>query len=86
MPDYKKIQDCTLRLIKQDITDFEVEAFVFYAQPNLALGAGFGSAITRRGGPSIKAELDKIGSIPTTDAVITTGGDLKARYIVQRSW
>ena len=82
MPESRTIQNCTLRLIRQDITDFEVEAFVYYARPDLALGAGFGSAITRRGGPSIKAELDKIGSIPSTEAVVTPGGDLKARYVV----
>ena len=76
------IQNCTLSLIRQDITDFEVEAIVFYARQNLELGAGFGSAITRRGGPSIKKELDKIGSIGLTEAVVTTGGNLKARYIV----
>jgi len=82
MPEQKKIQSCNLRLIQQDITDFEVEAFVFYAQPNLDLGSGFGSAITRRGGQSIKKELDEIGSLSLTDAAITAGGSLKAKYIV----
>jgi O-acetyl-ADP-ribose deacetylase (regulator of RNase III) len=82
MPECASIQNCTLRLIRQDITDFEVEAIVFYARPDLALGSGFGSAIARRGGQSIKAELDKIGAIKTTEAVITAAGDLKARYIV----
>ncbi len=82
MPEQKKIQNCNLRLIQQDITDFEVEAFVFYAQPDLELGSGFGSAITRRGGQSIKKELDEIGSVPLTGAVITGGGSLKAKYIV----
>ena len=67
-----------LRLIKGDITDLEVEAFVFYARPDLALGSGFGSAIARRGGQSIKKELDQIGKIQPTEAVITSGGDLKA--------
>jgi O-acetyl-ADP-ribose deacetylase len=76
------IQNCTLRLIQQDITDFEVEAIVFYARPDLALGSGFGSAITRRGGPGVKAELDKIGSIHQTEAVVTTAGNMKTRYIV----
>lgn len=76
------IQNCTLRLIQQDITDFEVEAIVFYARPNLALGSGFGSAITRRGGPSVKAELDKIGSANPTEAVITAAGNMKTHYIV----
>ena len=82
MPEQKKIQNCNLRLIQQDITDFEVEAIVFYARPNLELGSGFGSAITRRGGQSIKKELDAIGSLAVTDAVITTGGSLKAGHIV----
>jgi len=77
-----KIQNCTLQLVKQDITDFEVEAFVFYAESNLELGSGFGSAIARRGGTSIKAELDKIGSVAPTDAVVTAGGSLKAKHIV----
>ena len=82
MSEGKKIQNCMLQLIQQDITDFEVEAFVFYAEANLALGSGFGSAIARRGGTSIKAELDKIGSVSVTDAVVTAGGSLKAKHIV----
>lgn len=82
MPECASIQNCTLRLIQQDITDFEVEAIVFYARPDLALGSGFGSAITRRGGPSVKAELDKIGSVNPTEAVVTGGGNMKTRFIV----
>jgi O-acetyl-ADP-ribose deacetylase (regulator of RNase III) len=82
MAECASIENCTLRLIQQDITDFEVEAIVFYARPDLSLGAGFGSAITRRGGPSVKAELDKIGSINPTEAAVTSGGNMKARYIV----
>jgi O-acetyl-ADP-ribose deacetylase (regulator of RNase III) len=72
----------TLRLVQADITTLAVEAFVFYARPNLALGAGFGNAIARRGGPAIKKELDAIGSVPPTGAVVTTGGTLKANHIV----
>jgi O-acetyl-ADP-ribose deacetylase (regulator of RNase III) len=82
MSEGKRIQNCMLQLIQQDITDFEVEAFVFYAESNLVLGSGFGSAIARRGGTSIKAELDKIGSVPLTDAIVTAGGSLKAKHIV----
>jgi O-acetyl-ADP-ribose deacetylase (regulator of RNase III) len=76
------IENCTLRLVQQDITDFEVEAIVFYARPDLSLGSGFGSAITRRAGPAVKAELDKIGSIKPTEAAITAAGEMKTRYIV----
>jgi O-acetyl-ADP-ribose deacetylase (regulator of RNase III) len=82
MSESASIENCTLRLTQQDITDFEVEAIVFYARTDLALGSGFGSAITRRAGPAVKAELDKIGSIKPTEAVITAAGNMKARYIV----
>jgi len=71
-----------LRLVTADITTLDVEAFVFYARPTLELGSGFGSAIARRGGAGIKKELDAIGSIGPTEAVVTSGGDLKARHIV----
>lgn len=71
-----------LRLVVADITTLDVEAFVFYARPTLELGSGFGSAIARRGGPAIKKELDAIGSIAPTEAVVTSGGNLKAKYIV----
>jgi len=82
MPEQKMIKNCNLRLIQQDITDFEIEAIVFYAQPDLELGSGFGSAITRRGGQSIQKELNEIGSLSVMDATITGGGNLKAKYIV----
>jgi len=78
----KQIHNCTVRLTQHDITDFDVEAFVFYARPNLALGSGFGNAIAKRGGSAVKAELDKIGEVLPTEAVVTSGGKLKARYIV----
>ncbi len=72
----------TLRLVTADVTTLDVEAFVFYARPTLELGSGFGSAIARRGGPAIKKELDAIGSVALTDAVVTSGGNLKAKHIV----
>lgn len=82
MGESRQIGNSILRLEKQDITDFEVEAFVFYARPDLALGAGFGGAIAKRGGPSIKSELDSIGRLEVTGAAITGAGKMKARYIV----
>lgn len=70
------------RVVTGDITALDVEAFVFYARPTLELGAGFGSAIVRRGGPAIKKALDAVGSIAPAEAVVTTGGNLTAKYIV----
>jgi O-acetyl-ADP-ribose deacetylase (regulator of RNase III) len=71
-----------VRLIKGDITELDVEAFVFYAQPDLALGSGFGGAIAVRGGPNIQKELDGLGPLATEQCVVTEAGKLKASYIV----
>jgi len=76
------IRDCVVRLVRGDITALDIEAFVFYARPDLALGSGFGSAIARRGGGEIKKALDAIGSAAVTEAVVTTGGTLKASCVV----
>ena len=74
-----------VRLVRGDITLLDVDAFVFYAQPDLALGSGTGGAISVRGGASIQkelAELAKAGPLATGDLAVTQGGKLKARYIL----
>ena len=43
-----KIHNSTVRLVKGDITELEVQAFVFYAQHDLQLGSGYGNVITLR--------------------------------------
>jgi len=78
----KKIKNTELTLVKGDITDMEVDAFVFYARNDLELGSGYGTAISQRGGPSIKKELEKIGRIATGKAVVSGAGELKAKNIV----
>jgi O-acetyl-ADP-ribose deacetylase (regulator of RNase III) len=82
MPEEKRIGQSTLRLAKADITDLDIEAFVFYAQPDLKLGSGFGNAITVRGGPEIQKELDEFEPLGTGEAVVTGAGKLKAKYII----
>jgi len=71
-----------VRLIRADITELDVEAFVFDIESDMKLGAGFGSAIQRRGGIVIQKELDRIGRCPTGEAVVTQAGILKADYII----
>jgi O-acetyl-ADP-ribose deacetylase (regulator of RNase III) len=78
----KKIKEKLMRIVKDDITNLEVDAFVFYASPDLQLGSGYGGAISMRGGPAIQEELKKFGTVETGAAVTTSGGDLKAKYIV----
>ena len=78
----KKIKEKLMRIVKDDITTLEVDAFVFYASPDLQLGSGYGGAISMRGGPAIQEELKKFGTVETGTAVTTSGGDLKAKFIV----
>ncbi|MCP4703656.1 MAG: O-acetyl-ADP-ribose deacetylase [candidate division Zixibacteria bacterium] len=82
MADSIKVKNCNLRLLKGDITDFDIESFVYYATEDLALGSGFGTAIAVRGGPTIQKELNEIGKIKMTEVVISAAGEMKAKYIV----
>jgi O-acetyl-ADP-ribose deacetylase (regulator of RNase III) len=77
-----KINQSVLRLIKDDITDLDVDAFVFYAQPDLVLGSGFGGAISVRGGPTIQKELEELGPVAAGEAVVSAAGNLKAKHII----
>ena len=78
----KKLKNTVLRLVREDITELDVEAFVFYASEDLKLGTGFGGAIAIRGGPSIQKELDELGGAKTTESVITEAGELNAKFII----
>ncbi len=82
MPDELRVNSSTLRLLMCDITDLEIDSFVYYAQHDLTLGAGFGTAISVRGGPSIQEELRKHGTLETTEAVVSSAGEMKANYII----
>ena len=78
----KKIGNKVLRLVRGDITDMEIGAFVFDITDDVKLGSGFGGAIQQRGGIVIQKELDEIGSCPTGEAVVTEAGILKADWII----
>ena len=78
----RKIGDKVVRLVRDDITDMEVDAFVYDITEDAKLGSGHGSAIQQRGGVKIQEALDAIGSCPVGEAVITTGGLLKAKHII----
>jgi len=77
-----KINHATLELIEGDITRQEVEAIVNAANSTLLGGGGVDGAIHRAGGPVILEECRKIGGCPPGEAVITTGGNLKACYVI----
>src|SRR5215472_13126278 len=65
-----------------DLTESGCEAVVNAANTGLMLGAGVAGAIRRKGGPQIQAECDKIGPVALGEAAVTSGGNLKARYVI----
>src|ERR1700730_13597725 len=65
-----------------DLTEMDTDAIVNAANNDLILGAGVAGAIRRKGGEEIQKECDAIGSIPVGYAAITSGGKLKAKYVI----
>ena len=75
-----------IELIKGDITKINADAIVNAANSSLMGGGGVDGAIHRAGGPAILEECRKIvakqGSCKTGEAVITTGGNLTAKFVI----
>jgi len=80
------VSSVKLRIIQGDITKQGTDAIVNAANSSLMGGGGVDGAIHRAGGPAILEECKKIvsrqGRLPTGKAVITTGGNLKAGYVI----
>lgn len=75
-----------IQCIQGDITQLDTDAIVNAANTGLMGGSGVDGAIHRAGGPQIMDECMAIrkrqGGCPTGEAVITTGGNLKAKFII----
>ena len=73
-------------IIHGDITTTRVDAIVNAANTSLLGGGGVDGAIHRRGGPAILeaciAIRNRQGGCKTGEAVITTAGNLPARYVI----
>ena len=78
----KQMNKSLLQLVKGDITEQSTDAIVNAANAQLILGGGVAGAIRRKGGPAIQEECNKIGGTFVGGAVITTGGNLKAKHVI----
>lgn len=82
MPTETKIGKTILRLVTGDIAEQDTDAVVTAAHWRLNKGSGTDGSIHTKGGTKIYEECRKIGGCPIGDAVITTGGNLKARHLI----
>ena len=77
-----------IRIVQGDITEQDIDVIVNAANRTLMGGGGVDGAIHRKGGSDILEECKKIrkkewpNGLPTGKAAITTGGNLKARYVI----
>ncbi len=75
-----------VELVFGDITSLEVDVIVNAANNSLMGGSGVDGVIHRMGGPQILEECMAIrkrqGGCPTGEAVITTAGNLKAKFVI----
>ncbi len=69
-------------VVQGDITEENVDAIVNAANSHLKHGGGVAGAIVRKGGEIIQKESDAIGYCPVGDAVVTSAGNLKAKYVI----
>ncbi len=79
---HTKIGKTILRLVTGDIAEQDTDAVVTAAHWRLNKGNGTDGTIHSKGGPKIYEECQRIGGCPIGDAVITTGGNLKARHVI----
>jgi O-acetyl-ADP-ribose deacetylase (regulator of RNase III) len=81
-----EVNKARVSMIQGDITKQATDAIVNAANSSLMGGGGVDGAIHRAGGPAILEQCKQIvarqGRLPTGQAVITTGGNLKARYVI----
>lgn len=75
-----------ITVVKGDITKEDVDAIVNAANSSLMGGGGVDGAIHSAAGRQLHEEcmaiISKIGRLRTGEAVITSGGMLKARYVI----
>lgn len=77
----KNISD-RIEILQGDLTEMDTDAIVNAANNDLQLGGGVAGAIRRKGGPNIQSECNEVGPVPVGGAAITSGGNLKARFVI----
>ena len=70
------------QIVRNDITNMQVDAIVNTANPKPVIGYGVDAGIHQKAGPKLLEARQKVGPIPVGDAAITPGFDLSAKYVI----
>jgi len=76
------VRDVILEIVSGDIATLAVDAVVNAADDHLWMGGGVAGAIRRAGGEQIEREAMAQGPVAVGDAVPTTGGELRAKWVI----
>jgi O-acetyl-ADP-ribose deacetylase (regulator of RNase III)/ADP-ribose pyrophosphatase YjhB (NUDIX family) len=77
-----RINNTELKIIKGDITELEVGAIVNSANNKLLMSSGLAEVIRKKGGQIIEDEATQKGPLKIGEAVETSAGLLKAKYVI----
>jgi O-acetyl-ADP-ribose deacetylase len=71
-----------LEVVQADVTALDVDAITNAANTQLRHGGGVAAAIARAAGPELQRESNEKAPIGLGEAVETTAGDMRARYVI----
>lgn len=77
-----KIREIEVLVVKGDITEVDTEVIVNAANTHFQMGGGVAGAIKRKGGRVIEEEAQKQGPVEVGEAVLTSAGNLGAKYVI----
>ena len=69
-------------IVRNDITNMQVDAIVNPANPEAKVGRGVDSAIHEKAGPGLYAARKAVGTIPVGQSANTPAFDLDAKYVI----
>lgn len=75
-------KNTTIKVVRGDITEMEVDVIVNAANSYLKHGGGVAGAIVRKGGSVIQEESNHIGFVAVGSCALTSGGRLKAGNVI----
>ena len=77
-----EIKNIRVVVKRGDITEEDCDAIVNPANSLMIMGGGVAGAIKKKGGSVIEKEARRYAPVPVGKAVLTSAGNLKARYVI----